>query len=68
MAAKKIKKKTHKGLAKRFKVTGTGKVRNRKANAGHLQSSKNAKRRRRLRGWGEVEGTQAQTIKEQIQT
>ena len=65
-AAKKIKKKTHKGLAKRFKITGTGKVRNRKANAGHLQSSKTAKRRRQLRSWGEIEGTQAQTIKELI--
>jgi len=42
------KQKTHKGLAKRVKVTAKGKVKHRRAGAGHLMSSKNAKRRRRL--------------------
>ncbi len=40
--------KTHKGLKKRVKVTGKGKVKRKKAFTGHLMSSKNAKRRRRL--------------------
>ena len=37
------KQKTHKGLSKRVKVTGTGKISRRKAFSGHLMSSKNGK-------------------------
>ena len=44
------KQKTHKGLAKRIKVTARGKVTHKRAGTGHLMNSKNAKRRRRLRG------------------
>jgi large subunit ribosomal protein L35 len=47
MAKKKLK--THKGAAKRFDVTGTGKVKRYKANATHKFVTKSAKRRRRLR-------------------
>ena len=43
------KMKTHKGLAKRVKVTGTGKLVHHQAGAGHLMSSKSGKRRRQLR-------------------
>jgi len=43
------KQKTHKGLAKRIKVTARGKVTHKRSGTGHLMSSKNAKRRRRLR-------------------
>ena len=43
------KQKTRKGVVKRFKTTGTGKVRRRKAYARHLMTDKNAKRKRRLR-------------------
>ena len=42
------KQKTHKGLAKRVKITGTGKVMRRKSNVGHLLSGRSAQRRRRL--------------------
>lgn len=42
------KQKVHKGLKKRVKITASGKVKRRKAFSGHLMSSKNAKRRRRL--------------------
>lgn len=42
------KQKTHKGLAKRVKVTARGKVKHRRAGGSHLMSSKNAKRRRRI--------------------
>jgi large subunit ribosomal protein L35 len=48
------KMKRHKGLAKRFKVSARGKLRYNKNNAGHLMTSKSAKRRRRLRKKGEV--------------
>lgn len=43
------KQKTHKGLAKRVKVTANRKIKHRKAGAGHLMSVKNAARRRRIR-------------------
>lgn len=43
------KQKTHKGMKKRFKVTGTGKVRHKSAYRGHKLSSKSAKRKRHLR-------------------
>ncbi len=42
------KMKTHKGLAKRVKVTGRGKVVRRKSNVGHLLSGRPARRLRRL--------------------
>ena len=42
------KMKPHKGLQKRTKVTGTGKVLRKKANKGHLMSGKTSKRRRQL--------------------
>ena len=43
------KQKTRKSAAKRFKQTGTGKLRRNRANARHLMSKKNSKRKRRLR-------------------
>lgn len=43
------KQKTHKGLAKRFKLTATGKVKNRTPGRGHLLSHKSGKRKRQLR-------------------
>jgi large subunit ribosomal protein L35 len=57
------KQKTHKGLKKRFKVTGTGKVNRKRAGASHLMKSKNAKRRRRISTATTVVGRQAQTTK-----
>ncbi len=43
------KMKTHKGIKKRVKVTARGKIKYKKANAGHLMSGKPGKRRRALR-------------------
>ncbi len=40
------KMKTHRGAAKRFKVTGNGKVRRRKAFASHLMEKKSPKKKR----------------------
>jgi len=44
------KQKTHKGAAKRFKVTGTGKIRHNGAARGHNRHKKNARRWRRVAG------------------
>jgi large subunit ribosomal protein L35 len=60
------KQKTHKGLAKRVKVTANGKVKHRRAGAGHLMSGKNAKRRRRLRGVITVKTAKARTIRAEL--
>ncbi len=43
------KLKTHRGAAKRFKVTATGKIKRYKAYKSHLLTGKSAKRTRRLR-------------------
>ncbi|NMB26759.1 MAG: 50S ribosomal protein L35 [Tissierellia bacterium] len=43
------KMKTHRGAAKRFKRTGTGKLKRYKAYKGHLTGKKSAKRIRNLR-------------------
>ncbi len=44
------KMKARKGLIKRFKITGTGKVKRRRSFGTHLMSTKNAKRRRNIGG------------------
>ena len=43
------KLKTHRGAAKRFKVTGTGKIKRWSGYKRHLLTGKSAKRTRRLR-------------------
>ena len=43
------KLKTHKGAAKRFKVTATGKIKRMKGYKSHLLTGKPAKRTRKLR-------------------
>jgi len=44
------KMKTHKGTQKRFKVTGSGKLRRRQSGRGHLKTAKGVARYRRLSG------------------
>ena len=43
------KLKTHRGAAKRFKKTGSGKIKRDRSFASHLMSSKSSKRKRNLR-------------------
>jgi large subunit ribosomal protein L35 len=57
------KQKTHKGLAKRIKITATGKVKYKHSGGSHLMSSKNAKRRRRIGKSSILTGTMARTAK-----
>ena len=49
-----MKMKTHKGASKRFKMTGSGKVRRYKAFKSHILTKKTSKRKRRLRQAGIV--------------
>ncbi|MCA8990499.1 MAG: 50S ribosomal protein L35 [Planctomycetaceae bacterium] len=61
------KVKTHKGIAKRFKVTGSGKkAKHRAANRGHILGKKSGKRKRHLRNGGIVTGTSVRMIIEAI--
>ena len=57
------KMKTNRGAAKRFKVTGSGKVVRRKAFASHILTKKSTKRKRNLRQSGLVDSTNAKAIK-----
>ena len=57
------KMKTHKGAAKRFKRTGSGKVTRKKQGMGHLLSSKSRKRKRRLKITATVTGGQLRQVK-----
>ncbi len=50
------KMKTHRGAAKRFTITGTGKIRRRKAFRDHLLEHKPTSRTRRLGRLAEVTG------------
>ena len=50
------KMKTHRGAAKRFRVTGTGKVVRRKAYRSHLLEKKPSKRTRRLGNTAVLQG------------
>ena len=50
------KQKTHRGAAKRFTITGTGKIRRRQQNRSHLLEKKPSTRTRRLGRIVEVTG------------
>ena len=58
--------KTRKAVAKRFKITGTGKVMRSHAGRRHLLAGKNAKRRRRLRESAEVDPSDTRRIFENL--
>ncbi|MCK6555475.1 50S ribosomal protein L35 [Candidatus Binatia bacterium] len=57
------KMKTSRGAAKRFKMTGTGKIRRRKAYLRHILTSKGRKRKRHLRQTGMVDATNERAIR-----
>ncbi len=55
--------KTRKAVAKRFKITGTGKVLRQHASRRHLLSSKSAKRKRQMAKAAVVHSTDVARIK-----
>jgi large subunit ribosomal protein L35 len=54
---------THKGTAKRFRVTNTGKVMSRHAQQSHILEKKSAKRKRAFSGTRETAKSDARAIK-----
>ncbi len=57
------KMKTHSGIKKRIKVTGSGKLVRRKANRNHLLEHKPSTRTRRLAGTTEVSKADRQQVR-----
>jgi large subunit ribosomal protein L35 len=49
-----MKQKTHRGAAKRFRITRNGRVLHRKATGNHMLGKKRSNRRRRIEGDAEV--------------
>ena len=60
------KLKTHRGAAKRFSVTATGKVKRSKAYASHILTKKTTKRKRNLRKSALIDKTNQKTIKKLV--
>ena len=57
------KMKTHRGAAKRFQLTGTGRIMRRKAFRSHILEKKPSKRTRRLAREAEVTGGDKAQVK-----
>jgi large subunit ribosomal protein L35 len=60
------KMKTDKGAAKRFKVTGTGKLRRRHAFLNHILEKKGPNRKRRLGKEADVHRADARAVRRQL--
>ncbi len=60
------KMKTHKGTAKRIKVTPTGKVMRRRASGNHLLAKKSKRRKRVIKSGAQVTGKFAKNVKKVI--
>lgn len=67
MPNKKTKAKTKKSAAKRFKVTGTGKVMRRPTRQSHFLAKQTGKQRRNKRKLVEVSKSEAKQIKRLLQ-
>ena len=59
----KIKVKTNRSAAKRFKLTGSGKVKTARGGGSHLNAKKSRKRKRRLNEPEFIDGAAAKRIK-----
>jgi large subunit ribosomal protein L35 len=60
------KQKTHKGAAKRFKLTAKGKVVRHHSMTSHILTKKTSKRKRKLRQAAVVEGKFAQNLRDML--
>jgi large subunit ribosomal protein L35 len=60
------KMKTHRGAKKRFKVTGTGRIRRRQVHKNHFQRRKRPDRSRRLAREVDVTGADKKHVQRQL--
>jgi large subunit ribosomal protein L35 len=64
--AKKQKLKTHRGAAKRFKVTATGKILRPHSGKRHLMGTKKPKRMRHLKRMTRVHATDVRNVRQML--
>jgi len=62
-----VKKKTKKAAAKRFRLTGTGRVRRRKAYKSHILTKKSTKRKRNLGYVAIVDKADVKAVRDMLQ-
>jgi len=60
------KMKTNRAAAKRFKVTGTGKIMRARANKSHILTKKSPKRKRRLRQTTVVDAINVKALRKML--
>jgi len=60
------KMKTCRGAAKRFKATGSGKIRRSKAFTSHILTKKSTKRKRNLRKSGLIDAADTRAVKRML--
>jgi large subunit ribosomal protein L35 len=60
------KMKTNRGAAKRFNITGSGRVKRKKAYASHILTKKSTKRKRNLRQQTEVSPSEMKRVKKML--
>jgi large subunit ribosomal protein L35 len=60
------KMKTHRGAAKRFKKTATGKLKHQKQGKRHILTKMSSKRKRHLREEGEITSADRRRIKQMV--
>jgi large subunit ribosomal protein L35 len=60
------KMKTNRGAAKRFKATGSGKIRRNKAYSSHILTKKSTKRKRNLRKSGLIAEADRKAVKRML--
>ncbi|MES2876727.1 MAG: 50S ribosomal protein L35 [Patescibacteria group bacterium] len=60
------KLKTHKGTAKRVKLTATGKITRLRASGNHMQAKKSKSRKRAINATGIITGKMARNVKRSL--
>ena len=60
------KQKTHKGTKKRFRLTASGKVKQRQSGTSHLQTRMSQKRKRQLRGTSTIDACMEKSIRQAL--
>lgn len=61
-----MKLKTKRSAAKRFKITGTGKIQKRSSHHSHILTKKDAKRKRGLKKWSGIAKADVSRVKRML--
>ena len=58
--------KTKRAAAKRFKITGSGKIRRRHSHHSHILTKKNRKRKRKLKDWAGLSSADKKRVRKML--